>query len=114
MSTTLDSCLSFVPSSLDLDPRWRTLVEEHIQLLRTDENITVTAVDYALANKYNGDLIGYLGEVSSMKNDWWVIARMNKMTSSTEFGTDTTHLVYPSSRALAALKTIFNSKYGSL
>lgn len=74
---------------------FRRMVEDHLHYLRSHPQTEVIEVDGHIANKHHGDLIGVLMHYDVPSHMQWVIMRLNRYTSPTEFQHDDLRLLFP-------------------
>lgn len=83
-----------LPHEVVLTDAYYTLLETHIVFLRADESIRQVTINGQIAEKYTGDFYGLLNELSIDKKYHYLVMRVNRMKTSTDYdGVVTTFLV---------------------
>ena len=95
-------------------PSWYATIEDHMYLLRDTTNselITVADID---RHRYEADFYGYLRDVHTIKQPqyWYVILRVNHMTSPQEFGADNQAIFLPKTAVVDRIMELFKTAKG--
>lgn len=93
--TTLTKSYLITNTAVYFDSKFKQLIEDHIELICSDEHsseITVSNVDAAV---YHGDFNGLLLANGVEHNLHWIIMRMNGLTSPMQYTSDNTTIRLP-------------------
>lgn len=77
------------------DPKVRSILEDHLQLLIEQADAKLVEVTPGIANKYLGDLNGVLAHAGVAPEKWWLIARMNGYKNHTHYEGVKTQFIVP-------------------
>lgn len=86
MAFTVKSKARAPGDSVYYDPKFRTLLETHIPMLRGMYRARAHPVSPDLIHKYEGDFYGLLGELNVSMDLYWVYLRINRMEHPHQFG----------------------------
>lgn len=68
------------------DPRFRTVIETHLPLLRTHPNTQRQAITPDVIHQFEGDFYGLLIQNGIPMHLHWIYLRVNYMNSPNQFG----------------------------
>jgi hypothetical protein len=90
------------------DPAFRRMIEDHLQILRTDPNVAVVGVDPIQIYKYNGNFYQLLMDAG--QKDYymhWIIMRVTGLKSPDEPLDDLKQIILPSLTTIRQLMSVF-------
>lgn len=88
-------------------PEWHRFIESHLHWLRQLASNTQLDIEPADAYKYEADLQGLLLAYKVPMEYHFIVMRMNKLTSPTQYTVETSRLVLPNFQQIESLRTIF-------
>ena len=84
---------------------FRAVLEDHMTWLRNHRSTRSIKVANSDAYRFEGDFYRYLSSLGTISRGYfWVIMRLNKMTSPQDFGVETDTILVPSAETLEALR----------
>lgn len=86
------------------DADFRNVLEDHMSFLRKHSSTRTIVVDPGQAYKYEYDLYGYLLSVGIPANLHWVVLRLNKLTTPTDFSLQLSQLMVPDAGMLDKIR----------
>lgn len=90
-------------------PEFKTLIESHLNFIRTDPSTKVITVTPDNVSIYRHDFYGLLTSIKIKPRDFWVILRLNNMHNPQEFNESTSILYVPDNRLLEQIKMAYRS-----
>jgi hypothetical protein len=97
--------------SIFYDPEFHVTMESHMPWLRqlaSTTTITLLPIDSV---KYDADLGGLLQKYNVPVCYHWIVMRMNKLNSPSEFNSTITSLLIPSGDAIESLRRVLATVY---
>lgn len=89
---------------------FRSVLEDHMTLLRNHPTTSLVTVSPADAYHYNHNLYGVLQKMKVPMYLHWVIMRMNNWTSPRVFHLDVTSLLFPDMTLISQIQQSYSSK----
>ena len=87
------------------DADFRAVLEDHMNFLREHSTTRTLVVAASDAYRFEGDFYRYLCSLGSIDRAfYWVIMRLNRMHSPTEFGSSVETLLIPSTETLESIR----------
>ena len=78
------------------DPLWLATVEDNLPNIMRINNIDVITVDPIMHEHHKHNLHSFIREeITADRKYWYVIMRMNDMTSPTQFDSSYEHIIFP-------------------
>lgn len=99
-----------LPGDEVLDEAYYVLLETHVEYLLKSPSLSSLTVTGQVAEKYRGDFSGLLDSAGVDKNYHYLILRMNRMMSFSDYDGVTTHILIPSYSEAAEFMGVFNSR----
>lgn len=84
---------------------FRKVIEDHLKILKTSQNVTPLDVSNVDASVYHGDLYGLLTKYNVSIDIHWIVMRINGFTSPTQYTQDIVSLDLPN---IAYLESLLN------
>lgn len=91
-------------------PEFMAVLEDHLTYLRTHEDTVVLSVSNAEAERWSGDLYGYLLTRNVDARLHYVTMRLSGMSSPYDFGTEITTISVPSPVLVNSIRKIENTR----
>jgi hypothetical protein len=91
------------------DAGFRASLEAHMEYFRKSGKSRVVDVPSNLAVIYEGDFFGYLLRAGIALQYHWIIMRVNKMTSTDQFGVNTHTLIVPDQTQIETIRQAYAS-----
>lgn len=85
--------------------KFRQVIEDHLNILKSDKNITPLEIKDVDASVYHGDLYGLLGKYNVAFDIHWIVMRINGFNNPTDYTQDITVLNLPN---VAYLESLIN------
>lgn len=118
MTFTIMSKLKDSGNRVLYNPRFRTVIETHLPILRVAPVATVQPISPDKIHQYESDFYGLLNELGIPMEMHWVYLRVNGLFNPTDFGRETHdpyrrsirfNLLHPSMDYLTELVMLFTS-----
>ncbi len=102
--------------SVYYDPRFRTVIETHLPILRTAPSTQRQRISPDMIHRYEGDFYGLLIELGVSFQFHWIFMRVNGLESPNQFGAQLRDpyrdryeftLLAPATEALGELRSLF-------
>ena len=91
-------------------PEFLAVMEDHLTYLRTHEDTVVLSVSNDEAERWAGDLIGYLLTRNVDARLHYVTMRLSGMSSPTDFGVDITTISVSDPKVVNTIRKIENTR----
>lgn len=91
------------------DLRFKLMIEQHLEELINFEGNVYIDVSPIEAERWNGNLDGYLHSNNVPTFQHWIIMRMNNMDSTLDFNADVRKLILPNIEKLNTLRELYNT-----
>lgn len=87
--------------------RFRVVLEDHMTYLRNHPQTYYKEVNSKQAYKFEGDFFGLLSELNLPVEFYWLIMRMNKLTSPVYTESTITSIIVPSNDVIERIRSAF-------
>ena len=109
MAVSIASLLPNAGAGVYYESNWHLMMETHLPVLLARNDVSVIAIEPALAWKYEGDLFGLLTELKYPPKLHWLIMRLNLLRSSFDYRHETLQLIVPTSMAVEELTSRYRT-----
>ena len=105
-------------NSVNYDPEFRKVIENHLNHLRTS-NVSVEEIPQYMFYRYEGNFYGYLTQLSIPRELHWIYLRVNGMVNPNQFGKELSStlghnyaptLIRPSENTIKTLQKYHSSR----
>lgn len=106
----MDITGQLTPTGADVfyDPKFRHVLEDHLEVLKTDERNDTIQVSPREGEKFKRDLFGFLKVKDVQPQHYWIVMRVNGMRSPIEF-VGYNSLTVPTESAIRTVKQMYES-----
>lgn len=91
------------------DPGFRYMLLEHLPNLLNNDNLISIPIDQQQADMYYGDYYGLLTALGISPYMHWIITRLNGLTDSMSYNSDSSMIYIPLESELERLKILYLS-----
>jgi hypothetical protein len=91
-------------------PEFLGVLEDHLTYLRTHEDTTVVSVANQEAERWAGDLNGFLFSKNVDARLHFITMRLSGMVAPSDFGVDINTLTIPSAKVINTIRKIENTR----
>ena len=91
------------------DPAFKYMLLEHLPNLLNNDNLISIPIDQQLADMYYGDYYGLLTRLKISPYMHWIVTRLNGLTDSMDYNSDSLMVYIPLESELDRLKILFLS-----
>lgn len=105
----LASKIDVATADVFYDIRFKLMIEQHLDDLKNYAGNVYIDVSPIEAERWNGNLDGYLHSNQVPTFQHWIIMRMNDMDSTLDFHDEIRRLVLPDVEKLSTLRELYNT-----
>lgn len=109
MTLSIQSLAKSMGAEVYWEEDWHIVLESHLLYLMNPSIATPLNVDPHDAYKYTGDLWGYLMDQQYDPQYYWPIMRASGLYSPSEFNSQTTQLLIPSTQFIDTLRKLYQT-----
>lgn len=91
------------------DEGFRYMLLEHMANMSKDDNLIPIPIDQQQADMYYGDYYGLLASLNISPYMHWIVTRLNGLTDSNDYNSDSTYVYIPPESELERLKILYLS-----
>lgn len=106
----INSLLLASGADIFYDSQFRIVLEDHMTYLKSLDTTKSISVELNNSYKYEGDFYGLLQAMNIPAQNFFIILRMNNLTSPAEYTKDLTSLLVPDNTAINRIRSAYRTK----